>query len=102
MAGRGTTTEQGYGWQHQKALDRLKRTHRDGSPCWWCGEPMYLSQSLQGDHSVPRAKGGTVTDRLLHGPCNTERGDGGMDHVRPALTRTRRGGHAGNVLEWDT
>lgn len=47
---------------------------------------MYLAQGLQGDHSISRAKGGTETDRLLHGPCNRDRGDGSNDHLRPAIT----------------
>ncbi|MBZ4619378.1 hypothetical protein GBO18_05235 [Mycobacterium avium subsp. hominissuis] len=31
----------------------------------------------------------SVADRLLHGPCNSERGDGSRDHERPALTGKR-------------
>ena len=40
---------------------------------------------LEGDHSLARAHGGAVTDRLLHGKCNGERGDGSRDHLRPAI-----------------
>lgn len=43
------------------------------------------SGSLAGDHTHTRAAGGTTTDRLLHGRCNKERGDGTRDHLRPAL-----------------
>ncbi|WP_307677173.1 hypothetical protein [Nocardia pseudovaccinii] len=47
---------------------------------------MHLAQGLDGDHSIARAHGGTVADRLLHSWCNRERGDGSRDHLRPALT----------------
>ncbi|WP_336793000.1 hypothetical protein [Gordonia malaquae] len=86
-----TTTEKGLGWTHQQQTAALKADHTDGEPCWWCGQPMFLDparnwdrKSLSGDHSVPRAAGGSVTDRLLHGTCNSERGDGSRDHLRPA------------------
>ncbi|BBZ09873.1 MULTISPECIES: hypothetical protein [Mycobacterium] len=84
-----TTTQRGLGHRHKQQVAHLKRQHIDGTPCWWCGEPMYLSQGLAGDHSVPRATGGKLADRLLHGPCNSERGDGSRDHLRPALTGKR-------------
>jgi hypothetical protein len=50
---------------------------------------MYLEQGLAADHSVPRAAGGQLADRLLHGLCNSERGDGARDDQRPALTGKR-------------
>ena len=99
---RRSTTARGLGWQHQQQVDRLKRRHTDGTPCWWCGKPTWLdrtrnwdynpnstdraSGSLSGDHTQTRAHGGTKTDRLLHGTCNKQRGDGTRDHLRPALT----------------
>lgn len=88
-----TTTERNLGWEHQQQTDLLKQNHVDGSPCWWCDRPMFIDpernwdrRPLSGDHSVPRADGGRVTDRLLHETCNKERGDGTRDAVRPALT----------------
>lgn len=84
-----TTMQRGLGYRHKQQVARLKRDHVDGTPCWWCGEPMYLSQGLAGDHSLPRAAGGTIADRLLHAHCNSERGDGSRDHLRPALTGKR-------------
>jgi hypothetical protein len=54
---------------------------------------MFITQGLSGDHSTPRAIAGpaNLADRLLHGLCNSERGDGSRDHLRPALTgRTTR------------
>ncbi|WP_251550281.1 hypothetical protein [Rhodococcus sp. 11-3] len=97
-----TTTERGLGWQHQKQRDRLLKAHIDGTPCWWCGLPMYrdrtrnwdhdptspdrASGSLAADHSHARAHDGTHADRLLHGICNKQRQDGRNDHLRPAIT----------------
>jgi len=43
-------------------------------------------RKLSADHSIPRSRGGTLADRLLHWQCNTDRGDGSHDHLRPALT----------------
>lgn len=86
---RRTTTQRGLGHRHKQQAAHLKQQHVDGTPCWWCGEPMYLSQGLSADHSQPRSAGGTLADRLLHAPCNSERGDGTRDHLRPALTGKR-------------
>lgn len=88
-APRKTTTEKGLGDRHKQQAAYLKSIHREGDLCWWCGEPMYLSQGLHADHSIPRSQGGVLADRLLHGPCNSARGDGHRDHERPALTGRR-------------
>lgn len=94
-AQRRTTTERGLGHKHQQQAKRLLRNHADGTKCWWCGRPMYRDkalnydgQTLAADHTLARARGGTLADRLLHGRCNSERGDGTRDHQRPALTGT--------------
>ena len=93
----------GLGWRHQRAVRALKRDHSDGSPCDWCGRPMWLDPirnwdydpnsnrrgngCLQGDHKISRrecVKSGIpipLPDRLLHGICNIQRGDGGNDHL---------------------
>ncbi|MGQ9348937.1 hypothetical protein [Mycolicibacterium gilvum] len=99
------TTERGLGWRHQQAVAALKRRHQDGSPCDWCGKPMYLDPTrnwdynakvaysgvLQGDHgAMTRAQairqGVTIPlpDRLLHRKCNQQRGDGVNDHLAAA------------------
>jgi hypothetical protein len=101
---RKTTTEKGLGWRHRQQADALKRKHVDGTPCDWCGYPMYLDPTknrdynpesgnplsgvLQADHSkMTRAeairRGVTIPlpDRLLHGECNRQRGDGSNDHL---------------------
>lgn len=88
------TTAVGLGWNHQQARDRLLRRHRDGRPCWWCGEPMYRDPArnpdrrpLHADHTRSRAHGGTTADRLLHASCNEARGDGSRDDERPTAVR---------------
>lgn len=71
-----TTTQRGLGWEHQKQRKRLLAKHRDGDLCGHCGEPMFKSQPLQADHTIPRSLGGAKADRLLHSWCNESRGNG--------------------------
>lgn len=87
-----TTTERGLGWQHQKQREYLLRIHVDGSPCWWCGEPMFRvpernpdEAPLEADHSTARSQGGKKADRLLHSTCNRSRQAGARDSQRPVL-----------------
>lgn len=88
-----STTARGLGWQHQQIRRRLIANHRDGTPCWWCGKPMYReparnfdTAALEADHSLARSQGGQHADRLLHMTCNRQRQDGSRDNLRPALT----------------
>jgi hypothetical protein len=81
-----TTTEKGLGWRHQQQVARLKRELIPGTKCWWCNEPMFVTQGLAGDHEIPRSQGGILATRLLHLDCNSARGDGSRDHLRPAVT----------------
>lgn len=68
---RGTTAERGLGSDHQADKRRLLALHRDGDPCWRCGQPMYKSQPLDRDHVVDRALGGTLGPAVLaHAACN--------------------------------
>ncbi|MEU6580656.1 hypothetical protein [Nocardia sp. NPDC046763] len=99
-AQRKSTTQKGLGWRHQQAVEQLKQRHVDGSPCWWCGKPMYLSQALDGDHSQSRSRGGVLADRLLHASCNRSRGDGRRDHERPALTGMAVGSAHDDRRDW--
>lgn len=91
----------GLGWEHRRQRARLLARHQDGAPCDWCKQPMYKAPAsnpdgmpLEADHTVARSQGGTRADRLLHGRCNRQRGDGtradsGAPTVRPAWwTRT--------------
>lgn len=100
-----TTTQRGLGWRHQQRVAQLKRELVEGSPCWWCGEGLYLSQALHGDHEIPRSLGGQLPTRLLHAECNSARGDGRRDHLRPAITgqpisQRRRTDLGRRVLRW--
>jgi hypothetical protein len=53
------------------------------------GKPDNTSGVLAGDHTNARANSdGSQADRLLHGRCNSQRGDGSHDHERPALRFT--------------
>ncbi|GAA2022437.1 hypothetical protein GCM10009756_10090 [Pseudokineococcus marinus] len=84
-----SSTARGLGYRHQQRRAYLLRVTPDGTPCWWCGRPMYPQTqpgTLDADHGRARAHGGHQADRLLHSPCNRSRGDGSRDHLRPALT----------------
>lgn len=94
------TTSRGLGWQHQQQRARLLGRHRDGDICWWCGQPMYRAEDLAADHSESRASGGRTADRLLHALCNSQRGDGSRDHLRPALHLGASG--EGARAQWTT
>lgn len=104
-ARRKTQTELGLGWTHRQAAKNLHDNHIEGTLCDWCGRPMwdkdrtknwdYNPQStnpnngkLHADHSQ-RTRAECIKlglpiglpDRLLHGACNIQRGDGGNDHL---------------------
>ncbi len=96
----GETTARGLGWPHRQRRGALLRMHIDGSLCWWCGLPMFKRQGLAADHSRPRARGGRQADRLLHGPCNSARGDGSRDNDRPALRRAAQSVAIRPTREW--
>lgn len=93
MARATKTTARGLGWQHQRTRAQLLAQHTDGTPCWWCGRPMFKQPErnwdtapLEADHTLSRSQGGTRADRLLHSVCNRQRQDGSRDHLRPAVT----------------
>ncbi len=75
MAPRLSTTERGYGHSHQVRREQLMYNHRDGTPCKYCGRPMYRDKErnfdgapLNADHRE-RDKS-RLAKRLLHDSCN--------------------------------
>jgi hypothetical protein len=71
--------------------DRAKNPDYDPNATRSDGKPDTTSGKLAGDHSDPLArKNGSVADRLLHGLCNKQRGDGLHDEQRPALQLVRQ------------
>lgn len=72
---RGTTAQRGLGTDHASDKKRLLARHRDGAPCWRCGQPMYKWQALDRDHVVDRALGGAQGPAVLaHAACNRSAG----------------------------
>lgn len=60
MPRKGSTSDRGYGLAHQQRREFLLYNLVDGSPCWWCGKPMFKDKnlnfdglSLHADHSDP-------------------------------------------------
>lgn len=69
------TTRRGYGGEHQKARTRALAQLEEGTPCPFCGRPMYPEQELDYDHTVPLAQGGQDSPRRLsHSSCNRRAG----------------------------
>lgn len=70
-AQRGTTTQRGLGWTHQRAVAELLT---DNPPCHWCGAP-----ATTGDHANPRSRGGVALSVEDYVPacasCNYSRGN---------------------------
>jgi hypothetical protein len=84
---RGTTAQRGLGGDHQADKKRLKALHRDGDPCWRCGQPMYKWQDLDRDHIVDRALGGANGPAVLaHASCNRSAGARLSNHIPPQGT----------------
>lgn len=70
-----TTTQRGYGYNHQTRRDQLLYNHVDGTPCDICGQPMYRDKERNPDHATLEAdhREGDKTQlayRLLHRRCN--------------------------------
>jgi hypothetical protein len=90
MARRYATTKQrGLGWEHVKDKERLLALHRDGEPCWRCGQPMFKSQGLERDHVIDRVLGGIDGPAVLaHASCNRSAGArlGNQRRPRPIVT----------------
>lgn len=77
MAKRPTTTEQGLGWEHQRARAAAiaDLAANPGRSCWRCKRPMYVGQALDFDHVISRVLGGHRGPRkLAHASCNRSAG----------------------------
>ena len=102
-----TQKEKGLGHEHRKNRARMLRALVDGTPCWWCGLPMYRAAErnhdelpLHADHSHARANGGVKADRLLHDRCNKTRQDGSRDNTTARPTYISPDMPAGNAMDW--
>lgn len=97
MARQGNTTTVGLGYAHQQARRAAIAAMPDGTPCGYCGRPMYRTQQLHYDHVIPRALGGRDGPRrLTHAACNIRAGQRlgaqlrrGRRRARQAATYTR-------------
>ena len=69
-----TTTQRGYGWEHQKARAAALDALVDGTPCPFCQQPMVRGMALDYDHYPPLALGGGGVRRLAHARCNRQAG----------------------------
>jgi hypothetical protein len=90
---RGTTEERGLGTAHRADKRRLLAALRDGDLCPRCRKPMYRWQSLDRDHVVDRARGGTHGPAVLsHAHCNRSAGAraGNLARGRHRMVRTSR------------
>lgn len=83
---RGTTAERGLGTEHMADKKRLLAQHRDGDPCWRCGQPMFKAQALERDHVIDRAHGGHDGPAVLaHRSCNRAAGARLGNHLQPRV-----------------
>lgn len=90
MPAKSSSSARGVGWAHHKRRKAALAALVDGTPCPFCQEPMLKTQALDLDHSLPRALGGTVGDRLAHASCNRAAGARMTNAIRRARsTRTR-------------
>lgn len=74
---RRTTTQRGYGWEHQQArAAALRELEREGvAPCPFCSQPMAPGMPLDYDHYPPLVYGpGPRVRRLSHRSCNRRAG----------------------------
>lgn len=74
---RGSTTERGLGWAHQRERKRLlPLAHYTDCPL--CGQTMWPDDQLDLDHVVPRCFGGVTGEpgsgRIVHAYCNRAEG----------------------------
>lgn len=93
---RGTTTQRGYGWDHQQARARALAALRPGTPCPYCGHGMNRAMPLDYDHYPPLALGATTQPRvrrLAHSRCNRRAGQA-LGVARRNAKRSTRSTHS--------
>ena len=103
----------GYDHRHRRNRDRLLYNLTDGTPCPFCGKPMYKdahknfdNAPLEADHTKSlKHHGPSQADRLLHRHCNRSRKDG-HDERSPLLNPSREAGQgdatqSGETIGWD-
>jgi hypothetical protein len=87
-----TTTERGYGWQHQRLRAALLRALVPGSPCPRCHQPMWPAvQDVDLGHV--EGSGKTAYLGILHASCNRRDGARYGNQLRGrdgSTTRRRR------------
>jgi hypothetical protein len=67
----GSTSQRGYGWQHQKARKAALAAFWPGQPCARCQKPMLSSVDVELDHDD---RDRTKYIGLSHKTCNREHG----------------------------
>ena len=99
---RPTTSDRGYGTEHQQARAQALRDLRQhpGQPCPFCHEPMYADMALHYDHYPPLALGGGGIRRLAHASCNCRAGQALGQQRRRLRTRDRTSPRATNSQQW--
>ncbi len=83
---RPSTSQRGLGHVHQQRRKQLLPLAY-GTRCALCGAMMQRGDDLDLDHSMPRSRGGTVGDRIVHSSCNRSRGDGTRSKQRAHRSR---------------
>jgi hypothetical protein len=87
-----TTTERGYGWQHQRLRAALLAELIPGSPCPRCHQPMWPgAQDLDLGHI--EGSGKTMYEGITHASCNRRSGARYGNRLRgrdSSVTRRRR------------
>ena len=85
-----TTTERGYGWQHQQLRAALLAAYSPADLCWRCRRPLGPDPSLldlgHEDGDKTRYRG------LEHSACN--RATNAHRAIKPGTVRDRPGGRA--------
>lgn len=81
---RPSATKRGYGPRHRNAVNRLRATHIDGTPCYWCGQPMYNDRTLNPDYNpdATRTDGKPdTTSGVLAGDHTNGKGGGALSLI---------------------